>query len=316
MPSDSALFESALGRFPDSIRTDLEDIHRRGGVVPAERVVTWTKELKLNVEQLMMRLLPVAAAFGRPPLSGFHVGAVVQGAGAAWKHQGVGNLYLGANLEFADLMPDAGVHAEQAAFNNACLHDERAVQALAVSAFPCGACRQFLGELNQASQDLAILVPVAGGRDEGRFQSHSPASLLPQPFTPQELGVSGNFLSQMSHGLLVATGDAEVRQALAAANASYAPYTKSYAGVALATAEGASILGRYVECVAFTPSLSPLASALAQLNLQQPCGTAWAIARATLVEVGGQSRQQALVQAMLASVAPEVELRHVHCEGS
>lgn len=53
---------------------------------------------------------------------------------------------------------------------------------------------------------------------------------------------------------------------------SYAPYSKSYAGVALRVRNGAIVTGAYAENAAFNPSLSPLQAALSQLNLQ---GLVW-----------------------------------------
>ena len=48
---------------------------------------------------------------------------------------------------------------------------------------------------------------------------------------------------------------------------SYAPYSKSYAGVALRTASGGIYAGPYAENAAFNPSMSPLEVALSRLNL-------------------------------------------------
>ena len=54
-----------------------------------------------------------------------------------------GALYVGVNLEFARLPLYNSVHAEQFLLVNALHHGERAIQRLAVSAAPCGHCRQF-----------------------------------------------------------------------------------------------------------------------------------------------------------------------------
>ena len=58
-----------------------------------------------------------------------------------------GALYVGVNLEFARLPLYNSVHAEQFLLVNALHHGERAITRLAVSAAPCGHCRQFYSEL-------------------------------------------------------------------------------------------------------------------------------------------------------------------------
>ena len=52
-----------------------------------------------------------------------------------------------------------------------------------------------------------------------------------------------------------------------AATQSYAPYSHSYAGVALQIQDGTLFCGRYAENAAFNPSLPPLQSALIMLRM-------------------------------------------------
>lgn len=58
-----------------------------------------------------------------------------------------GRLYVGVNLEFAKLPINNSVHAEQFLVANALHHGEKAITKIAVSAAPCGHCRQFYSEL-------------------------------------------------------------------------------------------------------------------------------------------------------------------------
>lgn len=58
-----------------------------------------------------------------------------------------GRLYVGVNLEFARLPVNNSVHAEQFLVVNALHHGEQAIEKMAVSAAPCGHCRQFYSEL-------------------------------------------------------------------------------------------------------------------------------------------------------------------------
>ena len=68
-----------------------------------------------------------------------------------------GRLYVGVNLEFPCLPLHNSVHAEQFLVVNALQHGERELVKLAVSAAPCGHCRQFLSELCCAVREAAAL---------------------------------------------------------------------------------------------------------------------------------------------------------------
>lgn len=210
-------------------------------------------------------LLAQAATFAKPPVSHFKVGAVAMGRS--------GKTYPGANVEFAGEALSFTVHAEQAAVVNAWMHGETEIDVVATSAAPCGYCRQFLNELVTAST-LKIVI-----NDE----ELSLAELLPHSFGPRDLGVTGGLLMPTDNALVIDEDDDLARAALAAANRSYAPYSKAFAGVALRTRSGMIVSGPYAENAAFNPSLSPLEAALSQLNL---AGGDWSdITEAVLVQV-------------------------------
>lgn len=220
-----------------------------------------------NVLRLMQALLPDAAALARPPVSDFRVGAVARGSSGA--------LYLGANVEFAGEALSCTIHAEQSAVANAWMHGETGIDVVATSAAPCGYCRQFLNELVTA-QILRVLTP-------GREQLLS--ELLPGSFGPRDLGIDGGLLQRDDHRLAIDANDQLALAALAAANISYAPYSRSFAGVALRTRDGGIVAGAYAENAAFNPSMSPLQVALSQLNLRgAPLDS---VAEAVLVHVDG-----------------------------
>ena len=58
-----------------------------------------------------------------------------------------GRLFVGVNLEFPGLPLHHSVHAEQFLIANAAQAGEQVLTRLAVSALPCGHCRQFCSEL-------------------------------------------------------------------------------------------------------------------------------------------------------------------------
>ncbi len=211
-------------------------------------------------------LLAEAATYAKPPVSNFKVGSVARGTS--------GKTYLGTNVEFAGEALSFTVHAEQAAVVNAWMNGETGIDVVATSAAPCGYCRQFLNELVTAS-DLTIVMPG----EERRL-----SELLPGSFGPRDLGVTSGLLAPVANGLTIDEEDDLARAALAAANMSYAPYSRSFAGVALRTHAGAILSGAYAENAAFNPSLSPLEAALSQLNMS---GGVWSdIAEVVLVQAG------------------------------
>ena len=220
-----------------------------GGRLPADDVETLLAELGRPIERLMRALIPTAQRLARPAMSGFSVGAVAQGASGA--------LYFGANIELAGAPLSQAVHAEQATVVQAALHDEPRLQRLAVSAPPCGFCRQFLFEL-AAADDLEILL-------DGKAAKKLP-EYLPGAFGPADLGLVGGLLSPPRTGLDPSSCDPPpetpaAAAALHAALRSYSPYTRSPAGVALRCADGTVFSGPYLENAAFNPSLAPLQAA-------------------------------------------------------
>jgi cytidine deaminase len=237
----------------------------------------------------MLELLPQAQSFARPALTNFRVGAVVRGISGA--------VYLGANIEFPGASLSQTVHAEQAALANAFMHDEPGIEALAVSAPPCGHCRQFLYEFAEG-RDMEILLP-----------EQSPiglSALLPRPFGPADLNITKGPLSRTR----IATENVEsVAQAAryAAANA-YAPYTNSPSGVAIRSRRGNVYRGSYIENVAFNPSLPPLQVALVAMALANEDFSD--IAEVVLAEASNNSISQlSATKSLVAVIAPRAEFR-------
>jgi cytidine deaminase len=244
----------------------------------------------------MFGLLPLAQSYSRAPISNFFVGVVARGAS--------GSLYLGANIEIPGQCLGFAVHAEQSALSNAYMNSEQSVTSLAVvGGAPCGHCRQFMEEIAPAGEIL-ILIP-----------NHPPAklaSILPAAFGPAALGATQGALPIRKANLVLpsAASDALTAAALEAACRSYAPYSRSPAGVSIRTTGGRIFQGCYIENVAFNPSLSPLQTALVQLIA---AGDAYsAISAVTLVEVeGAKISQRAVTETVLAALAPQLKLQVV-----
>jgi len=237
----------------------------------------------------MLELLAQAQSYARPALTKFRVGAVVRGTSGA--------IYMGANIEFAGASLSQTVHAEQAALANAFMHDESGIEAIAVSAPPCGHCRQFLYEFAEG-RDIDILLPEQ--------PAIGLSALLPRPFGPADLHVPQGPLSRTR---IAAENVESVAQAAryAAANA-YAPYTSSPSGVAIRSRRGNVYRGSYIENAAFNPSLPPLQVALVAMALANEDFTD--IAEVVLAEASNNSISQlGVTKSVLAVIAPRAEFR-------
>jgi cytidine deaminase len=237
----------------------------------------------------MLELLAQAQSYARPALTTFRVGAVVRGRSGA--------LYLGGNIEFPGVNLGQTVHAEQAALSNAFMHDEPGIEAIAVSAPPCGHCRQFLYEFAEG-RDIEILLPEQ--------PAVGLSVLLPRPFGPADLKVTQGPLSRTR----IATENVEgVAQAAryAAANA-YSPYTNSPSGVAIRSRRGNVYRGSYIENAAFNPSLPPLQVALVAMAMANEDFSD--IAEVVLAEASNNSISQLnATKSVLTVIAPRAEFR-------
>jgi cytidine deaminase len=237
----------------------------------------------------MLERLAEAEIYARPALTGFRVGAIVRGTSGA--------LYMGGNLEFPGANLGQTVHAEQAALSNAFMHDEPGIEAIAVSAPPCGHCRQFLYEFAEG-RDIEVLL---SGQDPVCL-----SALLPRPFGPSDLQVSEGPLSRTKIAIQNIESVAQAAR-YAAANA-YAPYSHSPSGVAIRSRRGNVYRGSYIENAAFNPSLPPLQVALVAMALANEDFAD--IAEVALAEAANNSISQlSATKSVLAVIAPRAEFR-------
>ncbi|MFZ1011656.1 MAG: cytidine deaminase [Candidatus Sulfotelmatobacter sp.] len=307
-------WENAVGGFPEDVRPDIDGMWDGHGFLPADTVGRILESLGVEIGTLMMQLLPVAQQYAVVPVSHYRVGAVA--AGMAAPGTGWCSLYLGANFEFVNAVLSFSVHAEQSAINNAWLNGEKGIQAIAISAAPCGYCRQFLYELVSAQQ-LSILLP--DNQNPTAYSSTPLTAFLPNAFGPRDLGVAGGLMDPKfcTHNLALDDGpptDPVIAAALAAACSSYAPYktdaSYGYAGVAVELADNSIYAGRYAENAAYNPSLSPLQSALSFMKMNQPRSGTSTVVRCVLVEVPTLASQLSATQAVMAAYAPGISVEY------
>jgi cytidine deaminase len=236
------------------------------GSVSATRAAAIAAERGLSIDDLMLELLAEASALAHPPISNFKVGVVARGLSGA--------LYAGANYEIANEALGFTVHAEQSAIANAWMAGERGVDRIAVSAAPCGLCRQFLNELITADT-LVVQMPN---------ETKTLRELLPAAFGPRDLDVRDALMAEQRHRISVPEPDELTHAAVVAAAMSYAPYSHAWSGIALRTGDGTIVTGAYAENAAFNPSLPAVQAALSQMNLRRLDPIT--IADAVLVQTG------------------------------
>jgi cytidine deaminase len=262
-----------------------------GHVIPASAVAGLMRDAGLpTVEALMLAMLPQAQALARPAISNFRVGAV----GREYES---GALILGANVEFCAAPPSDTIHAEQFLFSRA-HHRGVSLDLVAVSARPCGHCRQFMAEF--AGRERLTILDPAGDR-------LTLAELLPWSFTPADLGEAG-ITPAPGRPLKVRDDGAfpsALRAALKAAGArAYAPYSRSPSAVVLQLDDGAILSGAAIENAAYNPGLPPLQAALVNLIAagRDYGAMKWAVLGST---PGGAVDHTSSTRRLLGSLAPE-----------
>ncbi|MED6174836.1 hypothetical protein PIB30_072796 [Stylosanthes scabra] len=270
--------------------------------------------------QSLASLVDSTRALARPPISNFRVAAV--GVGSS------GRIYVGVNLEFPGLPLHHSVHAEQFLVTNLLLNGETSLTSFAVSAAPCGHCRQFLQELRD-SENIQILITSDNNEE---FTSLS--DFLPHRFGPLDLfpegslflletrnnGLSLTTRTRMNHGDedenlrsnngVVCNGHGPVVDdeklkiaALEAANASHAPYSGSPSGVALVDCDGKVYKGSYMESAAFNPSLGPVQAALVAFVAGGGGGYDGIVGAVLVEKEGGPVRQEETARLLMRSIS-------------
>jgi cytidine deaminase len=300
-------FDAELKEFPESVREILQFIPRHAGRLPARQCADLIRNLGIDPEALMVRLLPLAKIYAVVPVSQFPVGAVAMICSPG--NDGQFDLFLGANLEFLNQPLNQTIHAEQSAVLNAWHQDAGYLDAIATSEAPCGHCRQFLYEFEK-NDDLMVITPDEKNR---AYRKTALSDLLPEAFGPQDLGNRSGLMSTASQErklrLKAAAKDRTIARAQSAAEQSYAPYTQNFAGCALETRLGDIFSGRYVESVAFNPSVAPLQSAILGMNMatfeEGP-----SIQRVVLVEQPTAVSQRKNTELLLRSRAPGIALEY------
>lgn len=294
-------------------------------VISASEAESMAQKANLpSVLHLLPSLVPSAQRLARTPISNFHVGAVGIGGVS-------GRLFLGVNVEFLNLPLNYSIHAEQFLLTNLSLNAEPSLSHFAVSAAPCGHCRQFYQELRNASS-LNVLVA-----DSDLPTAFTPLShFLPHRFGPENLlskhlpfllephhnGLS--FLTNSQPNGLTTTAaaananlDSLRYAALDAANKSHAPYSGCPSGVALVDADGNIHKGSYAESAAYNPSIGPAQAALVAYIANGGGRGYENIVAAVLVEMESAIvKQEHAARLLFQTISPRCEFKVFLCVGA
>lgn len=304
-------FMKHLNLFPRKVQDILRTVPMQAGWLNAQQCTELIKNLGIDLEELMVRLLPLAKIYAVATVSRFRVGAVAM-AGAEGNADQI-ELYLGANMEFMHQALNQTIHAEQSATMHAWHRGAQLLHAIAVSESPCGYCRQFLNEFEE-NDEMVVITPVG---ENFTFRKTPLSDLLPEAFGPFDLNNQSGLMPITSPDrrlrLKVAAKDRTVSEALLAAERSYAPYTKNFAGCAIQPVTGEIYSGRYVESAAFNPCLTPLQSAILCMNMDT-VEEDRSIDRVVLVEKPTAVTQRKSVELLLGSWAPGINLEYFEAE--
>ncbi|KAF8053721.1 hypothetical protein N665_1379s0005 [Sinapis alba] len=290
-------------------------------VISPEEAESAANQLGVSVLQLLPSIVNPAKSYARPPISKFHVGAV--GLGSS------GRIFLGVNVEFPGLPLHHSIHAEQFLVTNLTLNDERHLRHFAVSAAPCGHCRQFLQEIRDATEiKLVITDPNATADSDADSDGFLRlGSILPHRFGPEDLldkdfplilehhdnNLTISDLDPISNGNSDSTVELK-RTALAAANRSYAPYSLCPSGVSLVDCEGKVYRGWYMESAAYNPSLGPVQAALVDYIANGGGGGYERIVGAVLVEKeDAVVRQEHTARLLIQMISPKCDFIVYNC---
>jgi len=292
-------FNNRVSQFPETAQASLAQLIESQGKLGPNAVDSLLTVLDCSLDRLLGLLLPLAAGFSQPGISGFRVGAI-----AVCQSQTDTELYFGANREILGGPLQFSLHAEQAAIANAWLQGNAAVNQIFVTAAPCGYCRQFFQELTTAD---SLTIGIAQGEEQ--IQRHQLSEMLISAFSPRELGIGsgglGNAIAPMKPQPSSTLDDSLAQMAFEACSKSYAPYTRNHSGCAIELDNGNVYWGVGCESVAYNPSLLAIQVALMFANLDLANVAAHSVKRIVFCECPTKASQRMITENIAKSLYPK-----------
>ncbi|OED49155.1 hypothetical protein ACH42_02055 [Endozoicomonas sp. (ex Bugula neritina AB1)] len=292
-------FQEQLSCFPFDAALILQQLEKQSGRLDPQQITDLCTLLNIPPSGLLKALMPLAASMSTCSISGFHVGAIVEG----YREDSQGPFYLGANFEMAGQPLKMTIHAEQSAISNAWHQGETRLRRLYVNEAPCGHCRQFMNELNQV-ESMEFVVNQLENDEQKVYQI---SDLLPDAFGPADLEQEERLLSASIEPLdNPEPEDALVTAATQAASQSYAPYSGCRSGIALLLETGDMVTGQYAENVAFNPGMTAIEAALCNMRLNNLGKPDSKVTDAVLVEASSVTSHQTTTASILADIGAEL----------
>jgi cytidine deaminase len=218
-------------------------------------------DVGLDVGERLLRAAELARRLAQPPVSGFHVGAAALGLS--------GRAYVGLNVELPGQPLQQTIHAEHFSIGAAVACGEAGLAAVAVTASPCGHCRQMLAEL-EGAETLVVFMRGADGRV---LRLRLLGDLLPHAVSASLLGSTlADFRRDTARTRLEARPDAALprgcaaplQEGMRALRIAQVAYSRARAACAIVTHDGQTYCGAAIESVAFNPGVPPMQSAIIQ----------------------------------------------------
>ena len=249
-------------------------------------------DVGLAVGERLLRAAELARRLAQPPVSGFRVGAAALGLS--------GRAYVGVNVELPGQPLQQTIHAEHFCVGAAVANGgETGLAAVAVTAAPCGHCRQMLAEL-EGAETLVVFMRGADGRV---LRLRLLGDLLPHAVSASLLGSTlADFRRDTARTRLEARPDAALprgcaaplQEGMRALKSAQVAYSRARAACAIVTHDGQAYCGAALESVAFNPGVPPMQSAIIQfarvrLNLAHEHLAALELRLAALAERDGEA---------------------------
>lgn len=242
-----------------------------------------SKKAKLSTREIMLLLLGLGTALAHTPHDSAKVAAVVEA--------GSGTLYVGLPIYWHSAHMKFSLHAVQTALLSAYGQGENRIKNLLVEVPPCVACRQFLREtISWPNIQQSVALNGYATLKSGQITD----SLVSNKGLPKPVVIGGLMRKQKRRLVTRYHDNTLIAAACEAAEQSYAPYSRSFAGAAIRSRQNTIHKGSYIEIGVSVMSILAIEAAITNLILSGR--DMLDIAEIVLVESRGKVSQFSVTQ--------------------